>query len=123
MEDTFEDKTCTFGEDNKDDMEDTINDIIDKSIAEDINDEEIDVTIKNTIQDKSDSFGEDIKDGTINDKIDISIGEDIKETTEDTVDSMCEVVRKFLTKKNVILCTQYPLPGNNIIKDICFQTF
>ena len=40
-----------------------------------------------------------------NDKIDISIGENIKETTEDTVDGMCEVVRKFLTKKNLLLST------------------
>ena len=80
-------------------MEDTINDIIDKSIAEDIKDEEIDVTIEDTIEDKSDCFGEDI----IIDKIGKSIGEDIKENTEDTVDGMCEVVRKFLTKKNLFL--------------------
>ena len=55
-EDTIEDKTYTFGGDNKDDMEDTINDIIDISIAEDIKDEEIDVTMEDTIEDKSDCF-------------------------------------------------------------------
>ena len=82
------DLTYTYGEDNKIDIEDTINDIIDKSIAEDIKDKEIDVTIEDTIEDKSDCFGEDIKDDTIIDKIGKSIGEDIKENTEDTVDGI-----------------------------------
>ena len=61
--------------------------------------------MEDTIEDKSDCFGEDIKDDTINDNIDKSIGDDIKETMEDTVDGMCEVVRKFLTKKNLLFST------------------
>ena len=61
--------------------------------------------MEDTIEDKSDCFDEDIKDDTINDKIDKSIGNDINETTEDTVDGISEVVRKFFTNKNVLLCT------------------